>query len=52
MPTAAEVAHPCRALGKDQEGDSFLDFVEFPALPNGFSDHMKPPLELKSPEET
>lgn len=35
MPAAAEVAHPCRALGKDLEDDSFLDFVALPVLLDG-----------------
>lgn len=46
MPAAAEAAHPCRALGKDQEGDSFMNFVEFPALLDGFSDSLEPTVRI------
>lgn len=47
MPTAADVVHPCRALGKDLEDDSFLDFVELPVLLDGFSNNMEPTVRIE-----
>lgn len=47
LPTAAEVAHPCRALGKDLEDDSFLDFVKLPVLLDGFSNNVEPTVRIE-----
>lgn len=47
MPSVAEEAHPCRALGKDLEGGSFLDSVELSALLDGFLINTEPEVRIE-----
>lgn len=57
MPSAAEEADlkPVSSLwdpGENLEGDSFLEFIELPALLDDFPTTWSPQLQFKSPEET